>query len=553
MAEDDRTQLPKASPQSPVAANPAPANDAHPPAVSPEATAVPAAERTVVATAPEEPARVEETALATPADAVSEPAAAVAEPAAAEPAAAVSEASEPAVPSETVAPAPRPRSFISRLVPKSPTAAIQPVLAPPPAPAVSGRPERPVVNFLSGMFSFLLVLGLGAAAVVYFTDKEIRAPGPLANDKVVVVKGGAGDVTEQLQREGVIDKPMLFLFGLYTTGASSQMKAGEYLFRREASLAEIMETLVEGKSVLHSFAVPEGLTTEQIVERLRENDILSGEIRETPREGTLLPETYKFSRGMSRSQVLDRMAQDHARVVREVWARRSPELPLKSPQELVILASIVEKETGRADERTRVAGVFVNRLNRNMRLQSDPTIIYGLVGGKGSLGRSITRADIESQTAYNTYVIPGLPPGPIGNPGRAALEAVANPSRTKDLYFVADGTGGHVFAETLDQHNRNVQRWRQIEGERREASAAAPAPAAAPVAPAPVAEAARTEPVADAVPNPDLPKVPPLPPEPPADLRRPAAAAAATQTSREPGSAPAGFDLNSPKTVPKLD
>jgi UPF0755 protein len=417
----------------------------------------------------------------------------------------------------------RPRGFMSRLVPKSPSAAIQPVPAPPPPPAAS-RTERPWVNFMSGLFSFLLVIGLAAATAVFLVRRQIEAPGPLAGDKVVIVRGGAADVTEQLHHEGVIDRPVLFMMGLYATGAAGKIKAGEYLFRREASLGEVMDTLVEGKSVLHSLLVPEGLTSEQIVERIRENDVLSGEIRDVPREGTLLPETYKFTRGMSRSQLLDRMAQDQARVVREIWSRRAPDLPLRSPQELVILASIVEKETGRADERTRVAGVFVNRLTRNMRLQSDPTIIYGLVGGKGSLGRPITRSDIESQTPFNTYVIPGLPPGPIGNPGRASLEAVANPSRTRDLFFVADGTGGHVFAETLEQHNRNVARWRQIEAERRE-TAAPPAsvspsvPVAVPVQAQNVGAVGNDPLAGDPVPNADLPKNPPLPPVPPSDIR----------------------------------
>jgi UPF0755 protein len=227
-----------------------------------------------------------------------------------------------------------------------------------------------------------------------------------------------------------------------------------------------VDTLVEGKAILHSITIPEGLTTLQIVERLRENDILVGDIQDVPKEGSLLPDTYKFQRGMSRAQLVERMQQEQSRVLKEVWARKSPDLPIKSPQDLVILASIVEKETGKADERTRVAGVFVNRLNRNMKLQSDPTIVYGLVGGKGSLGRGILRSEIDQPTPYNTYVVTGLPPGPIANPGRAALEAVASPSRTKEIYFVADGTGGHVFAETYQQHQRNVGRWRQIEAER---------------------------------------------------------------------------------------
>ncbi len=230
-----------------------------------------------------------------------------------------------------------------------------------------------------------------------------------------------------------------------------------------------MDTLVEGKAVLHSITMPEGLTSQQIVERLRDNDVLVGDIDEIPKEGALLPDTYKFARGMTRAQLLDRMQQEQARVLREVWARRAADLPVKNPQELVVLASIVEKETGRADERTRVAGVFINRLNRNMRLQSDPTIVYGLVGGKGTLGRGILRSEIDQPTPYNTYSIPGLPPGPITNPGRAAMEAVANPSRTRELYFVADGTGGHVFAETLEQHQRT---WRG--GGRSRASAATP-------------------------------------------------------------------------------
>jgi UPF0755 protein len=186
----------------------------------------------------------------------------------------------------------------------------------------------------------------------------------------------------------------------------------------------------------------------------------------------LLPDTYKFERGTTRQQLVNSMQRAQREVLNQVWSRRSPELPIKTPQELVILASIVEKETGRADERTRVAGVFINRLSKRMKLQSDPTIVYGLVGGQGTLGRGILRSEIEKATAYNTYVIEGLPPGPIANPGRAALEAVANPSRTKDLFFVADGTGGHVFSETLDGHQRNVARWRQVEKARIEANKA---------------------------------------------------------------------------------
>jgi UPF0755 protein len=271
------------------------------------------------------------------------------------------------------------------------------------------------------------------------------------------------DIIAELDRDGVIDSPFLLNITLLLEGNRSKVKAGEYLFKESASLREVIDTLVSGKQVLHAIMIPEGLTSEQIVERLRENDILVGDILDVPKEGSLLPETYKVARGAVRTDVIKKMQDDQKHVVDQIWARRTSGLPLRSPYELVTLASIVEKETGKADERPRVASVFLNRLKKGMRLQSDPTIVYGVTQGKGSLGRGIARSELEKPTPYNTYLIDGLPPGPIANPGRAALEAVANPSRTQDLYFVADGTGGHVFSETLDQHSRNVQRWRQIE------------------------------------------------------------------------------------------
>jgi UPF0755 protein len=236
--------------------------------------------------------------------------------------------------------------------------------------------------------------------------------------------------------------------------------------------------------VQHQITIPEGLTSEQVVARLLENDILAGSLREIPREGTLLPETYRFVRGTTRERAIQMMQQAQQRVVKEVWERRSPDLPVKTPEQLITMASIIEKETSRADERTRVAAVFMNRLKVRMKLQSDPTIIYGLVGGKGSLGRPIMKSEIEQPTPYNTYVIEGIPPGPIANPGRAAIEAAGNPSRTKELFFVADGTGGHTFAETGDQHNRNVGKLRAIEAQARDAAKAAqePTPATAPAA-----------------------------------------------------------------------
>jgi UPF0755 protein len=241
------------------------------------------------------------------------------------------------------------------------------------------------------------------------------------------------------------------------------LKSGEYLFQKNASLRDVINTIVEGKVVQHAITIPEGLTSEQIVARLQDNDIFSGSLKEQPREGTLLPDTYNFPRGTPRDQVIHRMQQAQKRVLAEVWARRNPDVPLRSPEQLVTLASIVEKETGRADERSRVAAVFTNRLRQRIKLQSDPTIIYGLVGGKGTLGRPIKRSEIQQPSPYNTYVIEGLPPGPIANPGRASLEATANPARTRDLFFVADGTGGHSFTETYDQHQKGVAKLRAME------------------------------------------------------------------------------------------
>jgi UPF0755 protein len=280
---------------------------------------------------------------------------------------------------------------------------------------------------------------------------------------VVPRNTGVSEIAELLRREDVIEQPLLFEAYAFMNRKRGHLKAGEFLFRAGISIDDAIDTLIQGKSILHAVTVPEGLTSEQIVARLRENDVLTGDITEIPPEGSLLPDTYKFERGMTRQQLVNTMLASQRQTLAQIWQRRSPELPIKTPQELVILASIVEKETGRADERTRVAGVFINRIMKRMKLQSDPTIVYGLAGGKGTLGRSILKSEIERATPYNTYAIEGLPPGPIANPGRAALEAVANPSRTKDLYFVADGTGGHAFAETYDEHMRNVARWRQIE------------------------------------------------------------------------------------------
>ena len=349
-------------------------------------------------------------------------------------------------------------------LPRSPRAALEPERVPLPS-RHSKRARHPVVVVGNAIFTLLIVLSIAAAAVLFIGRQRFEAPGPLAEDKMVNIPRGLGirDIADLLQREGVIDQPYVFMGGVIALKARGELKYGEYQFIKNSSVADVVDTITEGKVIQHAVTVPEGLTSEQIVARLLENDGLAGQIKEIPREGTLLPETYRFTRGMTREQIIQRMQQAHRRVLQEVWERRMQDLPVKTPEQLVTLASIVEKETGRPDERTRVAAVFVNRLKSRMRLQSDPTIIYGLTGGKGSLGRPILKSEIEQPTPYNTYVVDGLPPGPIANPGRASLEAAANPARTKELYFVADGTGGHVFSENYTEHQKNVARLRGIE------------------------------------------------------------------------------------------
>ena len=345
----------------------------------------------------------------------------------------------------------------------SPGEALQPAAAPPPPPG--SRKPRPIVATVSGVLSFIGIAAVALVVLVSLAVQRIDSPGPLPSDKVVIISPGTdvGDIIGQLEQEGVIDSATLMTGTLYAEGDRGKIKAGEYLFKQSSSLRDVIDTLVSGHQILHAITIPEGLTSEQICDRLKADDILTGDIRSIPREGTLMPDTFKFARGMTREQLLRTMAQEQKKTAAEVWAHRAQDTTIKSPYDMITLASIVEKETGKADERPHVAGVFVNRIVKGIPLQSDPTIVYGLVGGKATLGRGILKSEIEQRTPYNTYVVSGLPPGPICNPGKAAMEAVANPSRTKDLFFVADGTGGHSFAETLDQHRQNVQRWRQLE------------------------------------------------------------------------------------------
>lgn len=337
--------------------------------------------------------------------------------------------------------------------------------APPPPPPPPRRPRRIGLSSLSGLLTFVLLGALATVGALAWLMKEARSPGPLTEDKVVLIEreDAAASIADQLERAGVIDSATWFNVLTLLDGNRGALKRGEYAFKAGMSMNDVENELIAHRVVRYKLTVPEGLTSEQVVDRLREDTVLTGDVREVPREGSLMPDTYYFERGDTRQSILSRMAKIQAKTIEDIWKQRSPDLPIRTPWEMVTLASIVEKETGKPEERPHVAGVFVNRLDKHMRLDSDPTIVYGLAQGKGTLGRSITKADLNQSTPYNTYIIEGLPPGPICNPGKAALEAVAKPARSKDLYFVADGTGGHAFAETFDQHQRNVARWRQIE------------------------------------------------------------------------------------------
>jgi len=349
------------------------------------------------------------------------------------------------------------------IVPKTASEALRPEAGTPP-PKRSRASRSQIVVFMNFFFSLVMLVILAGGLALYFGRQAFNEPGPSANGDTFLVKEKTGvqDIADQLERRGLISDARIFRLGVRAYGNDSALKAGEYAIKPGASMHDIMDLLKSGKSVMYSLTIPEGLTVEQALERIAGQDALSGDMPKTePPEGSLATDTLRFTRGATRQQMVDKLLADQKKLVEDVWQRRAPDLPLASMDDFVTLASIVEKETGRGDERSRVAAVFLNRLAKGMRLQSDPTIIYGLFGGKGKpADRPIYQSDIQKPTPYNTYLISGLPPTPIANPGRAALEAVANPSKTDDLYFVADGTGGHVFASTLEEHNQNVARYR---------------------------------------------------------------------------------------------
>lgn len=297
-------------------------------------------------------------------------------------------------------------------------------------------------------------------------NRRFHAPGPLTESISMVIPRGAGTelIAKRLEAAGVIPDRYSFMVGAKLSQAN--LKAGEYEFTTHISPVEAVRLMAEGHTVIHKLTVAEGLTAKRALALVREAEYLVGEIVRKPLEGTLMPDTWNLSRDELRDDVVARMEKSMRQFLDQAWAARDRNTPLKNKDELLVLASIIERETALVSERPKVAAVFVNRLRKGMKLQSDPTVIYGLSDGLGVLDRTLTRADLENGHRWNTYVIPALPPTPIANPGRASIEAALHPAASEALYFVADGTGGHVFAKTLDEHNKNVAAWRKVERDR---------------------------------------------------------------------------------------
>jgi UPF0755 protein len=321
-----------------------------------------------------------------------------------------------------------------------------------------------------GGFLFIILL-VGGGAFAWFWN-GFNGNGPLKDEKVLVIPKGSGvnTIADLLAKEGVIQNPLVFKIGVKFFSKDQPLHAGEFRFPTAASPRGAMQVLIEGKSVLHRITLAEGWTVKEIYDALGASPLLEGPLPPPPAEGSLLPETYFFVRGDSRGELVARMKTNMSETVAKLWAKRDQKITLTSPEEAVVLASIVEKETGLNDERARVAAVFHNRLKKGMSLQSDPTVIFAVTLGKAPLGRDLTYADLKLDSPFNTYVITGLPPSPIANPGIAALTAVLHPKDTKDLYFVADGTGGHAFAETMDGHLKNVAKWRKLQKQNKQAN-----------------------------------------------------------------------------------
>ena len=326
------------------------------------------------------------------------------------------------------------------------------------------RAHSRLFKLIEGVTLVVVVFAFIVGGISAWFWHEFNAAGPLRDEKIVVIPKGAGTngIAKVLTDAGVIEYPLVFKIGARLTAEGLPLHAGEFKFPSSVSPRGAMRVLIEGKVVLHRMTVAEGLTVTEVYDVLTAQPDLEGPVPPKPPEGTLLPETYFFVLGDTRAKIVDRMRSEMSAQLTELWAKRDKNIPLTSPDEAVTLASLVEKETSKDNERARVAAVFYNRMKRGMALQSDPTVIFALTDGKGRLDRTLTTADLKLDSPYNTYMIEGLPKGPIANPGLAALKGVLHPAKTKELYFVADGTGGHAFAETLDQHNKNVAKWRKF-------------------------------------------------------------------------------------------
>lgn len=324
-------------------------------------------------------------------------------------------------------------------------------------------PEKSSLRlWLQGVLVFLATMMILTVAGVWWAIAHFEAPGPLKQMTTVIVPKGESfnDIAELLEKNEVVDFPKLFQVMVVLQGNGRNFKAGEYEFHPAVSPRAVMDAMLEGRTVIRRMTIPEGFTSREISELLKQNPVLEGEVPWEIPEGTLLPETYHYSYGDSRAGIIERARTAMRNALERLWEQRDRSIPLKTPEEAIILASIVEKETGVAAERGRIAAVFINRLRKGMKLQADPTVIYGITEGSKKMGRQLSGSDLKKASDYNTYIITGLPPGPICNPGLDAIKAVLRPPKTSELYFVADGRGGHNFAATLKEHNANVNRYR---------------------------------------------------------------------------------------------